>query len=101
MGAVAARPWASAMVATIFLTPVGMAGPTVAWKEKTLSPAVGSPCVPSSKNGCDETPPMEVRSATTPAPELGGVVAGVTRTVSRVLPAGSTDDGEATPRPEG
>ena len=44
---------------------------------------------------------MLVRSATTARPELGGVVAGVTRTVSKVLLAGSSEDGEATPRPDG
>src|SRR5437763_17008365 len=101
MGAVTVRLCASVMVATICLTPVVMTEPTVAWKEKTLSPAVASPCVPSSKNCCDRAPPMLVRSATTARPELGGVVAGVTRTVSKVLLAGSSEDGEATPRPDG
>src|SRR5205823_3157978 len=101
MGAVTVRLCASVMVATIFLAPVVIPEPTVAWKEKTLSPAVASPCVPSSKNGCDRAPPMLVRSATTARPELGGVVAGVTRTVSKVLLAGSSEDGEATPRPDG
>src|SRR5437016_2177564 len=40
MGAVAVRPSASVMVATRFLTPVGMNGPMVYWKVNTLSPAV-------------------------------------------------------------
>src|SRR5437870_1280211 len=44
---------------------------------------------------------MLVRSAVTLIPVLGGVVAGVTSTVSRVLLAGSSDDGVAMPRPEG
>src|ERR1041385_501697 len=44
---------------------------------------------------------MLVRSALTLMSVLGGVVAGVTLTVSRVLLAGSSVDGEARPRPEG
>src|SRR5581483_7231213 len=44
---------------------------------------------------------MLVRSTATAMPEEGGVVAGMTRTVSRVLLAGSSDEGEATPSPEG
>ena len=48
IGAVAERVWASVIVATIFLTPVEMNGPTVCKYEKTLSPATWSPCVPSS-----------------------------------------------------
>src|SRR5689334_21768273 len=44
---------------------------------------------------------MLVRSAETARPVLGGAVAGVTCTVSRVLLAGSSDAGDARPRPEG
>src|SRR5213076_2931884 len=44
---------------------------------------------------------MLVRSATTLTFVLGGSVAGVTCTVSSVLPAGSSALGEAFPKPEG
>src|SRR5258708_30777773 len=44
---------------------------------------------------------MVVRFALTAKPVLGGVVAGVTFTVSSVWLAGSSDAGEARPRPEG
>src|SRR5262249_7376486 len=40
IGAVAVRACPSVMVATIFLAPVGMNVPIVAWNENTLSPAV-------------------------------------------------------------
>src|SRR5262245_17639818 len=40
IGAVAVRPSASVIVATIFLAPVEMNAPTVAWNENTLSPAI-------------------------------------------------------------
>src|SRR5439155_2121390 len=44
---------------------------------------------------------MLVRSAVTARPVLGGVAAGVILTVNSVLAAGSSDDGNAMPRPEG
>src|SRR5919199_6805004 len=44
---------------------------------------------------------MLVRLALTVMSVLGGVVAGVTLTVSSVLLAGSSAEGEAMPRPEG
>src|SRR5262245_39366433 len=39
IGAVAVRACASVIVATMFLAPVGMNAPIVAWNENTLSPA--------------------------------------------------------------
>src|SRR5512133_75311 len=84
----------------MLLTP-GSAVSTGARKEKTLSLAVWSPCVPSSKKGCVALPPMLVRSAVTEMLVLGGFAAGVTLTDSSVLAAGSSDAGEATPRPAG
>src|ERR1041385_6657074 len=44
---------------------------------------------------------MLVRSPLTAMSVLGGAVAGVTLTVSSVLLEGSSDPGEATPRPQG
>src|SRR5512140_2235788 len=48
----AVRDWASVIVADRDLAPAVVAPGTVAWNEKTLSPAVTSPCVPSSKKPC-------------------------------------------------
>src|SRR5581483_2719044 len=101
IGAVATRPWPSVIVATMLLAPVDMNGPIVAVTENTLSPAVWSPFVPSSTNATDDGPPMLVRSAVTVMLVLGGVLAGVTLTVSNVLLAGSNDCGEAMPSPKG
>src|SRR5215510_10413608 len=44
---------------------------------------------------------MLVKSATTARPVLGGVVAGATCTLSKVVLAGSSDAGDAIPIPEG
>src|SRR5881394_1876619 len=66
-----------------------------------LSPPVSSPFVPSSKNGCVEEPPIEVRSPVTAKPVLVGFVPGVTVTVRRLDPPGTTTFGFAAPEPEG
>ena len=76
------------MVAGIVLAPVLVTAGTAAWKEKMLSPATASPCVPSSKNGCAAEPPMALRSAVTARPVLAGFAPGVTVTAKSVeLPA--------------
>src|SRR5207237_2252336 len=74
---------------------------TVVLNEKMLSPAVSSLFVPSSKNCCVEDPPMAVRSPVTVIPVLAGFVPGVTATVRRVDPPGTTTFGFAAPEPEG
>src|SRR5262245_6968000 len=48
--------------------PGGVDGATVARNENTLSPAVTSPCVPSSKNVWGFAPPMPERSTVTACP---------------------------------
>src|ERR1051325_7523744 len=50
-----------------------------------LSPGVASPCVPSAKSGCVSLPPTPERLAVAVMPVLGGLVPGVTATVTRVL----------------
>ena len=72
----------------------------MALQEKVLSNGVTSPLEPSSKNCCEALPPMEVRSATTVMPVLGGAEAGVTATVSRELWPASTAVGLAAPMAE-
>src|SRR5688572_25870942 len=55
-----------------------------------LSPAVVSPLVPSSKNGCVIWPPISLRLPLTVIPVLGGVVAGITVTVKWTFAPGET-----------
>src|SRR5215471_5893759 len=99
MGAGLLRPCPSATVAGMYLAPV-VSG-AAARKVNTLSPGVASPLLPSSKNCCEALPPMAERSPVTVIPVLGGVVAGVTRTMSSVVAVASSDEGEAVPKPEG
>ena len=89
------------MVAGSVLAPALVAAVTVAWKEKTLSPATASPCVPSSKNGCAAAPPIVLRFALTPNPVLAGFAPGVTATVSNVELPACTVPGFAAPVPLG
>src|ERR1700744_2472190 len=63
--------------------------------EKTLSPGVTSPFVPSSKKACVADPPIPERSAVTAMPVLP--VPGVTVTVSSVIPPEVTVEGFAAP----
>ena len=70
---------------------------TGARKEKTLSPAVRSPFVPSSNRVCAADPPIEDKSALTVISVLAGFVPGVTVTVNSVdVPVG-TDAGVTVP----
>src|SRR5262249_7432119 len=73
----------------------------VAANENVLSPAAASPFVPSSKNVCEEPPPIAVRAQGTPRLVLGGLVPGVTATVSSVEPPAGADAGPAAPTPVG
>ena len=95
------RTWASVIVAGIVLRPDVVAGATVAWYEKILSPAIASPFIPSSRKVCDAERPVIDRSAVTARPVLGGVVTGVTVTVRSVMPPGATVLGLAAPTPLG
>src|ERR1043165_7375627 len=83
------------------LIPPFVPSATVALNEKTLSPAVTSPCVPSSKNCCDALPPIADRSAVTVCTVLGGLVPGVTPTVKSVELVAATELGFAAPTPLG
>ena len=65
------------------------------------SPAVMSPFVPLSTSACVALPPMLVRFALTAMPVLGGLVPGVTATVSRDCAVIATVDGLAAPTPLG
>src|SRR4029453_19316327 len=76
----AERPSLSVIVAGRLNTP-GAPVIAVARKVKTLSPATWSGSTPSSANGCAEAPRMELRSARTMRPVLGGLVPGETVTV--------------------
>src|SRR5436190_2275803 len=87
--------------ANVFRPPPAETG-TVAANEKVLSPAVTSPCVPSSNNACDDETPIAVRSAVTASPVLAGLVPGVTVAVSSVLPCPRiTELGNAVPTADG
>jgi hypothetical protein len=81
------------------LTPTVVVGLTSTRALKTLSPAVTSPFVPSSRSKIDGRPPIELALAVTMMFVLGGPSAGVTVTVNSVeVPAG-TVDGDAPPTP--
>ncbi len=98
MIAVPTRPRASVRLAVSIRNPGAPAATTA--KEYTPSPAVTSPCVPSSTSVCTP-PPSGARSTDTPVTGLGGNAPGVTLTVSRTgLPA-TTDPGNAAPSPLG
>ena len=99
--AVPLRDWASVMVAVSVFGPSLVPGATVARNVNTLSPPTASPLVPSSKKDWAAVPPMEVRSARTARPVLGGPLPGVTVTVRRVVSPGSSAFGLAAPTPEG
>ena len=99
--AVLLRSSASEIVKVITRGPEGVPGATVTSSEKTRSPAVASPWVPSSYRGDGSTPPIGVRSALTARPVLGGFAPGVTATVSRVLPPAGTEGGFAAATPVG
>lgn len=101
IGALPLRACASVMVVGIDLPPTLVPEVTVAWNEKTLSPAVTSPFVPSSKNCCVAEPPIPVRLPVTARPVLVKLVPGVTVTLSNVLPPWAMDEGAAVPTPEG
>src|SRR6185312_12404091 len=101
MVALPVRLCASVMVAGMDFAPRDALPETVVWNVKTLSPAVMSPCVPSSKNVCDAEPPIDVRSAETARPVLVGLLPGATFTVSVVGEPCATVDGFAAPTPEG
>src|SRR5216684_1955919 len=95
------RDCASVMVAGRILAPALVAPGTVASDENTLSPAVRSPCVPSSKNCCVAEPPIALRLALTARPVLTGFAPGVTAIVkSEEFPA-CTVAGLAAPAPAG
>src|SRR6266571_1669114 len=94
------RDRASVIVKGRLLAPADTA-PTVVWKEKTSSPGVTSPLVPSSRNVWRLAPPIAERLAVTDRMGLAGPVPGVTVTVSRVgVPAGP-ELGFAAPTPVG
>src|SRR5438105_3839065 len=101
MEALPLRACASVMLHGRFLAPSGVAISTVAWNEKTLSPAVTSPFVPSSKKACEAAPPIAVNVHVTTSPVLGGTVPGVTLTVSSVPPPCGTALGFPAPTPLG
>src|SRR5678816_1743689 len=65
--------------------PSGTLPGTFAVKLKVLSPAVTSPCVPSSKRAWAALPPTFDRFAEAVMPVLGGLVPGVTWTVTSVF----------------
>src|SRR6185436_2014420 len=75
------RVWASEICTGSVFGPSAVAPFTVALYEKTLSNGATSPFEPSSKNVWDALRPMELRSATTVMPVLGGFCPGVTVTV--------------------
>ena len=89
------------IVAGTAFAPGVVASGTAAEKLNTLSPAVTSPFVASSKNCCVGVPLIEVRSPLTARPVLAGPVPGVTATVSSVEPPAVTVDGLEAPTPEG
>ena len=93
------RACASLTVATMFLLPTGPI--TADASEKTRSPAVTSPCVPSSKNGCVAAPPIAERSAVTLRFVLSGKRPGVTVTFRREMSPLSRLPGTAWPVPDG
>ena len=101
MEALPVRDWASVMVAGMFLLPAPVFAGTVAWKEKILSPATRSPCVPSSKNCWVVAPPIALRLAATASPVLAGLVPGVTPMVRSVELPACTEFGFAAPTPDG
>ena len=76
------RICASATVNGNIFNPLVVLLSTVAWKEKMLSPAISSPFVALSKNGCAANPPMDVRLPVTVIPVLVGFAPGVTVTVA-------------------
>src|SRR5438128_7004180 len=93
---VAVRDCASLTMQKMLLGPGVVPGSTIALYEKTLSPAVTSPCVASSYMNCS-APPMSARLQETPSPVLVGFVPGVTETVRSVVPPGATLWGSAAP----
>src|SRR5260370_799117 len=95
------KPLVSEMVASSDFEPGAMLLATVALKEKTLSPAVTAPLVPSSKSACDAEPPMALRSAVTVRPVLAGLAPGATVTLSKVVLPTVTGFGVAEPVPLG
>ena len=95
------RICASATVNGNIFNPLVVLLSTVAWKEKMLSPAISSPFVALSKNGCAANPPMDVRSHRHGDSRLVGFAPGVTVTVSSVVPPGMTLAGSAAPTPVG
>ena len=95
------RDCASPMLMGKFFEPGAVPADTVACTENTVSPAVTSPLVPSSKNACEAEPPIVVRSPLTEIPVLVGLVPGVTVTVRRVGFPAPTVEGFATPVPVG
>src|SRR5512133_1874608 len=99
--AVPLRNCASWIEAGRVFDPGAVAAGTAYWNEKTPSPAVASPLLPSSKKAWVEEPPIEERSVETVRPVLVGFVPGVTETVSRTDWPASTRDGLAAPVPLG
>src|SRR5215218_10464925 len=93
IGADPDRACASVTAAGTVFAPGVVASGTVVEKLKTLSAAVTSPCVASSKNCCVAEPPTDDRSPVTVRPVLAGFVPGVTATVSRVDAPAVTVDG--------
>src|SRR6476620_1345002 len=89
------------MVTGRTLLPAVVPALTTVSNEKTLSPAAGSPLVPSSNKLCGFAPPIELRSALTARFVLVGDEPGVTATFSTVLAPGSTAPGTALPIPDG
>jgi hypothetical protein len=96
---VAVRAWASEIVTASVLTPGVVIGLTATRALKTLSPAVTSPFVPSSRSRIDGSPPIELALTVTRMFVLGGPSAGVTATVRSVeAPAGTVDARQRPPR---
>src|SRR5688572_20293842 len=95
------RSCASEMVKLMTRGPDGVPAATVTSSEKTLSPMVTSPLVPSSNSGAGFGPPMLVRLALTARPVLVGLPPGVTVTVRRDEPPTGTEAGLAAATPVG
>src|SRR5438067_1387138 len=93
------RAWASLRTTLMIFAPELVAPPTMASKEKMLSPGVTSPFDPSSYIVCVALPPIGVRSAMAVMPVLAGDWPGVTATLSSVMPVAETVDGVADPAP--
>src|SRR5437763_3085342 len=89
------RAWASLRRTLMVFGPELVAPPTMALKEKMLSPGVTSPFEPSSYIVWVALPPIGVRSATAVMPVLAGDWPGVTLTVGSIKPVAATGGGEA------